>query len=300
MTKLKSVFLVVLFMLSIGKSFCQDLEPRLYANLPKKMNVAVLYYGHMSGNVVADPSLPIQDFHIKSHNIAAAYLRTFGLAQKLARIQITMPYVMMDGNLKINGQDTTGTRNGFGDMRIRFGINLLGSPAMEKKDFRKYEQKTILGFSIVASIPTGHYFIDKRINIGTNRWAIKPELGISKRFKRIYAEGYMGVWFYANNSQYMTNKLLQQEPVYTFQAHTSYYFKNQIWVGVNANWFNGGRTLVDGISAGDLKDNWRFGATVSAPLSKSQSLKFQINAGAFTNAGLNYDVFSLSYQYIFF
>ncbi len=264
------------------------------------MNAFALYYGYMSGNVVADPSLPIEDFKITSHNIAAAYVHTFSLAKKLARFQVSLPYTMMDGNLKINGVDTSGSRNGLGDLKLRFGMNLFGSPALDRKDFRKYKQKTIVGFSVVATIPTGLYYADKRINIGSNRYTIKPEIGISRRFNRIYAEGYLGVWIYGNNTDYMTNKLLKQAPVYTLQAHTSYYFKNQVWIGIDGNWFNGGQTSVNNKSVGELKDNWRVGATLSAPLSKSQSLKFQVNAGAFKNAGLNYDIYSVSYQYVFF
>lgn len=147
----------------------QDLEPRMFANLPKKMNATALFYGYMTGNVVSDPSLPIKDFTINSHNIAAAYVRTFGIANTLALVQVVIPNTMMDGNLKINGKDTSGTRTGFGDTRLRFGINLIGSPSVERKDFRKYEQKTIVGFSLVASIPTGLYYRDKRIDIGNNR-----------------------------------------------------------------------------------------------------------------------------------
>lgn len=78
----------------------------------------------------------------------------------------------MDGSLTANnGSVLTGNRSGLADMKVRFGINLLGSPALEIKDFNCFEQKTILGVSFVTSIPTGKYYDDKRINIGTDRWA---------------------------------------------------------------------------------------------------------------------------------
>jgi len=278
----------------------QDLEPRIYANLPKGMNAAAAVYGYSSGNVVADPSLPIADFKITSHNSGAAYVHTFGLFGKLSRIQVVAPFFFMSGNLKINGRDTTGARTGFGDTRIRFGMNLLGSPALDKKDFRRYQQKTIVGASLVISAPTGLYYEDKRINIGSHRWAFKPEVGISRRFKRVYAEAYTGIWFYTNNNKYLINKVEEQKPVFSLQGHASYYFKNQMWIGVNGNWFNGGQTTVDNISSGDLKDNWRIGATWSVPFAKFHSLKLQFNTGAFTNSGLDYDMISLGYQYIFF
>ena len=96
-------------------SFCsfviqaQDLEPRVYANLPKDMNAVAAVYALARGNVVTDPALPIKDFTITSHNLGLAYVRTFGLAGKLSRIQVSIPFVAMSGQLKINGQDTSGS-----------------------------------------------------------------------------------------------------------------------------------------------------------------------------------------------
>ncbi|WP_336514551.1 transporter [Pollutibacter soli] len=278
----------------------QDLEPRIYANTPKGMNAVAAVYAYVNGNVVTDPSLPVEDFKISSHNIGLAYVRTFGFFKKLSRVQISLPYTMMNGNLKINGKDTSGARNGFNDMRIRLSVNVIGSPALDKKDFRFFQQKTIFGVSLVTSVPTGLYYPEKRINLGAHRWGFKPEIGLSHRSKRFYIEGYTGVWFYTNNNQFLSNKTLEQNPVFSIQAHASYYFKNQMWVGINGNWFDGGQTTVDEVPAGDLKDNWRFGATWSVPLGKFHSLKLQYHTGAFTKSGLDYDMISVSYQYIFF
>lgn len=261
--------------------------------------MAVLY-GHARGNVVTDPSVPIADFKITSHTIGAAYVRTFGLFNRLSRVQVALPFTTMSGDLKINGRDTSGARTGFGDTRIRFGMNLLGSPALDKKDFRQYQQQTILGASIVISAPTGVYYADKRINIGTHRWAFKPEVGVSRRFKHVYAEAYTGVWFYTRNNEYLVNKVQEQNPVFSVQAHASYYLKNNIWIGINGNWFNGGETRVDGLPTGDLKDNWRIGGTISVPFAKYHSIKLQFSTGAFTTTGLDYNLLSLGYQYVFF
>ena len=295
----EGVLIGIMCILGAG-SFAQDLEPRIYGNLPKKMNALGFLYGHARGNVVTDPSLPIADFEITTHNFGAAYVRTFGLLNKLSRIQLSLPYTSMQGNLKIAGRDTSASRSGFGDLRVRFGMNLLGSPALDKKEFRQYKQKTIFGASLVVSVPTGMYYADKRINIGAHRWAIKPEIGVSRRFKNIFAEAYTGVWFYTKNGQYLVNKVQAQKPVFSLQGHISYYFKNQMWIGVNGNWFNGGETTIDEVPAGDLKDNWRVGGTFSVPFAKTHSLKLQFNVGAFTNSGLDYNLISLAYQYIFF
>jgi hypothetical protein len=147
--------------------------------------------------------------------------------------------------------------------------------------------------------PTGLYHSDKRINTGSNRFAVKPEVGISKRFRRVYAEAYSGVWFYSDNNKYLTTKTLHQDPVFTIQAHASYYFKNLMWVSVNTTWFNGGKTLIDDAPQGDLLDNWRVGATWSLPIARGQSLKLQFHVGAFTSTGYDYNAVSVVYQHIF-
>lgn len=289
--------LVFLFTL---KMFSQDLEPRVYANVAKNLNVVAIGYVFTNGNVLTDPSLPITDFTLHSHNAAVNYIRTFGLSNKLARVQVSLPYTFMDGSqTRTNGDVLTGSRTGFADMKIRFGINLLGSPALDKSEFRKFEQKTILGVSLVTSIPTGRYYEDKQVNIGTNRWAFKPEIGVSKRFTHVYAEAYGGIWFYTANNDYLGKKL-EQKPTYSLQAHGSYYFKNQMWVGFNTTWFFGGKTIIDGVSDNSQIDNWRVGATFSTPIAKGQSLRFQYHIGAYTNNGLNYYALSAVYQYSFF
>ena len=291
---------IVFFLMIYSLSFAQDLEPRAYANLPKDANVIVGSYGFLKGNVVSDASLPVKDFIISSNNFGVGYMHTFGLANKLARVQVVIPFVLMDGHATVNEERIVGNRTGFGDMRIRIGINLLGSPALGIKEFQAYQQKTIFGVSLVTSVPTGVYYSDKRINIGTNRWGFKPEIGVSKRFKHVYAEVYSGIWFYTQNNAYLGNNILKQDPVLSFQGHASYYFKNQMWVGVNLNWFSGGKTEVDDLPAGSVINSSRVGATWSMPLTRSQSIKLQFNTGVFRDLGLNYDSIALSYQYVFF
>ncbi|MFC4392772.1 transporter [Flavobacterium quisquiliarum] len=262
----------LLFFYGIFTSYAQDLEPRVYANVPKDLNVIAAGYLFMNGNVLTDPSLPITDFTLHSHNLAINYIRTFGLSNKLARVQVSLPYTFMDGSqTRINGDVLTGSRTGFADMKIRFGINLLGSPALDKSEFRNFEQKTILGVSLVTSVPTGKYYDDKQVNIGTNRWGFKLEIGVSKRFAHLYAEAYAGIWFYTDNNDFMGKKL-EQKSTYSLQAHASYYFKNQMWVGFNTNWFFGGKTITDGVADDSQIDNWRVGGTFSTPIAKERSV----------------------------
>jgi len=149
-------------------------------------------------------------------------------------------------------------------------------------------------------MPTGLYFADKRINVGSNRWGFKPEVGVSKRFNRIYAEAFSGVWFYTDNNDYVSGKTLAQEPVFSFQVHGTYYFKNRMGLSLSGNWFKGGQTVINGIESGALLNNWRVGGTWTIPVAKGHSLKLQFHTGAFTASGYDYKLGLLAYQYVFF
>ncbi|PWT70638.1 MAG: transporter [Bacteroidetes bacterium] len=278
----------------------QELDPRRYASLPKNMNALGLAYGVSSGNVVSDPTLPIADFSITAQTAVLGYVRTFGLAGKLSRIAVAVPYTFLSGNLTVNGHDTSGVRAGFDDAQLRFGMNLIGSPLQDKQQFVHFEQKTIVGASIVISMPTGQYDNSKYINLGNNRWGIKPEIGVSKRFERFYLEAYTGVWFYTKNNNYLGGKIRSQHPVFSIQAHACYYFKNQMWVSLNTTLFKGGVTYVNNSKTSISFDNWRIGGTWSLPIARGQSIKLQVSAGAFATRGYNYNSFSMAYQVVFF
>lgn len=291
------VFLFSFYSISVAG---QDLEPRAYANLPKGTNVLALGYGYNKGNLLLDASLPIKDFELNTQIFAVNYIRSFSLAKKLARVQVTVPLADMQGKLLLNGEEVTGSRSGFGDIRIRFGVNLTGSPALDRKEFRQYQQKAIFGVSLVTSVPTGRYYNDKQINIGTNRWGFKPEIGISKRFTKIYAEAYVGTWFYTINNNYFGGNELKQKPTLSFQAHASYYFKNQMWLGFNTNWYKVGEVAINDVYSDDSQKDWRIGATFSVPIAKAHSLRLQYHTGIYADLGLNYDSLTLAYQYVFF
>src|SRR5688572_22034668 len=264
------------------------------------MNALGLAYGLSTGNVVTEPTLPVQGLKITGHNVSAVYVRTFGIAKKLGRVQLTVPSMFLAGKAKLNGVDTSIARGGLSDIRLRLSVNILGTPAYERKDFVKYTEKTIVGVSIVTSIPTGLYYNDKLVNVGANRWAFKPEIGVSKKIGRVYTEIFSGVWFYEKNKDYLVGKTLEQQPVFSLQAHTTYYIKNKMSVSASGTWFNGGQTIVNGVKAGEQLDNWRARGTWSAPVGKGQSLKLQLHTGAFTSKGFDYDMALIVYQYVFF
>jgi hypothetical protein len=297
---MKKLMTILFFSCSFIQLPAQELEPRLYANLPKEMKAIAVGYAYSKGNVILEPSLPVDGFNITTNSIVISAVRTFNVGKKLARIDMSLPYAIMSANLQYNGRDTSGASSGIGDLRFRFSVNLFGSNALSKSEFQRYHQKTILGISLTVSVPSGLYREQKALNPGTNRWACKPEIGFSTRAGRFFFEGYSGAWLYADNPSFLGDKVLRQYAVFNMQGHVIYIFKNKTWAGVNANYFTGGETLVDGVSRGNLKNNWRIGGTYAVAITPKHLLKIQFHTSAYTSKGYDYTVASLGYQYIFF
>lgn len=282
-------------------SQAQDLEARSYSVVPKGMHAAALAYTFSKGNVVSDFTSPVQDLDITTSIINLGYVQTFALFNKLARVQVGLPYGFLDGTAKVFGADTSGTRNGFFDAKVKFGMNLLGSPVLSPKEFRLFQEHTVLGASIVISVPIGQYFPDKLINLGGNRWGFKPEIGFSHREGRLYYEFYTGIWMFTNNNAYFkNNNQLKENPLFSFQAHIDYVFKSKMWVALNGGFAEGGQTTLNGTERDDAQRNWRLGGTFSFPFNAHQSIKTMVNTGVATRAGQNYTAITLVYQYIWF
>ena len=297
----KTGFLSLLAIIFSFSVFAQDLEPRSYSVVPVGLHAAQLSYTFSGGDVVSGLNSPLQNLNINASIIALGYVQTFSLFKKLGRIAVGMPYAFLNGTAKAYGLDTAGSRNGFGDGRIKLGINLIGSPVLAPKDFQKFQEHTVLGVSVVISVPIGQYFSDKLINIGSNRWGIKPEIGVSHREGRLFYEGYAGVWFYTENNQYYNKTTLSQKPLFSFQAHMDYTFKHGKYVALNGGFASGGETSLNAVQRFDDQENWRIGGTFSTPIfNKHQSIKFMINTGVATRAGQNYTAVTLAYQYNWF
>ncbi|MFI5154159.1 MAG: transporter [Chitinophagales bacterium] len=291
------------FVFFLSESMCmhaQDLEARSYSLVPKGMHAAALSYTYSKGNIISDFASPIQDLQVNTSSITMVYVQTFTIFNKLARIQGVMPYSFLRGTAKFYGADTSGSRNGFLDGKIKFGLNLIGSPVLSPKEFHLFQEHTVLGVSIVVSAPIGQYFPEKLINLGTNRWAFKPEIGFSHRGGRLYYEFYTGVWFFTANNEFLQKSSLDQKPLLSLQAHVDYVFKSSIWVAVNGGLARGGESSINDIEQDDQQRNWRLGTTFSMPINKHQSIKAMVNTGVATRAGQDYTAITLVYQYIWF
>jgi len=293
--------IAVLFALSgcWAASHCraQEIEPRSYSPAPTGVNFLLTVVGHSEGGVLTDPSLPLSDVEAKVNALALGYGRTFGLFGRSANIGFALPYITLDASGNIGEARASASREGVGDAKLRVAVNLLGGPAMTPREFMQHEPRTTLGFSINLSAPTGEYDPSKLVNIGTNRWALKTEFGVSQPVRRWYLEAYIGTWFFADNNDFFGGQRRQQDPLSSIQAHVSYTFKPRMWLAFDATYYDGGETRLNGVNKHDRQANSRGGLTFSMPMGKEYSLKLSWNRGATTRIGSNFTTYGVGLQY---
>jgi hypothetical protein len=137
---------------------------------------------------------------------------------------------------------------------------------------------------------SGEYDNTKLINLGTNRWSIKPEVGVSVPVGRWFLDAYAGAWFFTDNDEFYPGEVTRsQDPITTLQAHAGYTFRWRGWIAFDATWYGGGSSTSDDGPPSERLSNSRYGATLAIPITPRQSLKIGASTGASTRVGSDFD-----------
>lgn len=299
---LRSKFYIIFLLLIPTVVSAQDLDPRAYARMPINMTFIVVGLGYSYGNVILDPSLPLQDLNAKMESPMIGVGHTFDLFGFTSQAFAALPYAWAQASGKVLETEESQYRSGLGDMRLRLSVLLIGARPVTIEEFVKKSPKFVLGTSLMVYAPTGQYFTDKLINIGTNRWSFKPEIGISYPVtEQWFIDLYAGVWFFTNNySFYPGNSVRKQKPLGAIQTHISYNFTPVMWAAFDLTYYTGGQSSVNGIDDDDDQNNVRIGATFNFPLSKLDAIKIAYSTGAIIRFGADFSSISVAWQRAFF
>jgi hypothetical protein len=276
----------------------QDLEPRAYSASPVGVTFFGIGFSRSSGGVAIDPSLPITDAHATLYSSAVGLGFTFPIAGRQALVSATLPYAWGTATGKVEEQAQSVDRSGLANARFRVAINLHGSPAMTPKQFAQRKPTYIVAASLSVDAPIGQYSGSKLVNLGTNRFAIKPELGLSVPVKKFDMGLYGGTWFFAANPDFFPGGATRtQDLLTTLQGYLSYTFRPRLWLSVESNWYSGGEGHLNGGPAMARFNNSRLGATLSVPVVRGQSVKLSYGRGVTALVGSNFNTISVAWQY---
>jgi hypothetical protein len=289
------LFLSSSLLLAAGAS-AQDVEARLYANVPVGTNFAAGLYKYSSGEIVLNSAI-IEDLRGNIHILAAGYLYAFDLAGMTAKVDALVPHMWMDASALVSGRDSSRTWNGLADPKFRLTLGFVGSPALTPQEFAGYKQRTIVGASFQVIPPWGKYDSTRLMNLGSNRWTFRPEIAVSRAIRRFILECYAGAIFFTDNTDFYGGQTLTQEHVGIFQFHAIYNIRPRFWVGMDWLYATGGETRVDGVFRHDFQANNRLGATIAVPVARRHNIKFIWSSGVSTRIGGDFDNFALAYFY---
>ncbi len=292
-----ALLIVTIFVQAAPYARAAELEPRAYSNAPIGMNFLIAGFAISKGGLSTDPASPIQDAHLNIDTGVLAYVRSLDVWGKSGKIDVIMPFSDLSGTALVSGQPAERQISGLNDARFRFSVNFIGAPALSMQEFANYRQDLIVGASVQVSAPIGQYDPNRLVNIGSNRWFIKPDIGISKALGAFTLELSAGVFYFTKNDDYYGGGTLEQDPVYTTQAHITYSFGNGVWIALDGTYDYGGETTINGVQNDDAMENSRFGATLAMPLNRNYSVKLYASSGVSTRTGSDYKLAGAALQY---
>lgn len=287
-------------LLIAGNVSAQELTPRAYWPAPVGTNVVAAAYQRNSGDIVIDPSLPITGVESEIDYLQVGYQRFFSLFGRTTTVQFNLPWA--DGTTAgiVDGEFRQRNTTGLTDARLRMAINLKGAPAMDVAEFQalRKDPTTIIGASILVQAPTGEYDSDRLINLGTNRWAVKPALGMIVPLHPTWLfEIEVGAWLFGDNDDFL-GETREQDPIISTEAHLIKRIRPGFWASLDANYYTGGETRIGTDFSDDLQRNARAGLTLVLPLKGRQALRAGFSTGIRTRSGGDFDMYTLGWAYV--
>jgi hypothetical protein len=264
-----------------------------------------LAYSFYDGNVLFDGAAPITNASAKINVPIFTLYHSLNIFGRSANVLASLPYGVgnFQGNVAGGQTPTVLYRSGLLDSNFRFSVNLKGGPAMDAREFSKWRQKLLIGVSLRVVAPTGQYDPSKLVNYGANRWAFKPEVGLSREWGHWVVDTYGGAWLYTANSDYFSPgpgvpNVQTQNAIGSFEGHLSYDVKPRFWASLDGNFWFGGSTSVNGVqNPSTLQRSSRIGGTLAYPVNKHQSLKLSYSRGDYVRYGGNFNNVSFAWQY---
>ena len=284
-----------------GVSFAQDTEPRRWAQIPTGVNFFGMGYNYSEGDIFFDPLLKIEDGDFKLHGVGVSYIRTLAFMGKSARVDFTLPYKAGRWEGLLDGEYVSVRRRGPGDARARFSVLLYGGPAETLQEFSKSEKSnTVVGAALAVTMPTGGYNSDRLINLGTNRWIIRPQVGVTHTRGKWTGEVTGSLFLYADNNNFWQDTKLETDPLFAGQAHLIYTFRPGLWASVSTAYGWGGEATVNGDAKNNPSGNWLTALSFGFPINRKQGIKIAwIRGRTQKPTGADVDSLILGYSLMF-
>lgn len=270
-------FLFCSVLLYLSHCHAQDIEPRRWNSLPLGINAVGAGYAYTSGDVFFDPVLGAEDVIYTGNGFVASYVRPFRLGNKLARVDILLPFSFSRWEGLLNGVPTSVDRNGLADPRVRLSLNLTGPPPSGPKELQEYKAAhpvfTTFGVSLAITMPLGQYSNSNLINLGGNRFVLRPQAGLVHYWGPWSYELTTSLVLFTKNNDFFNDGELKQRALFAFQTHLIRQFKKRYWGSISAGYNQGAASIVNQQFNDDQRSNFISAASLGASFAGNQGLK---------------------------
>jgi hypothetical protein len=222
------VCLLVALTTAAPKAHAQTTDARDYegaGGAPNNTLILLNYLRHQTTNDRRNLTTNISIFR-------ASWVLKFG---NLAIVPIDILLPVVDADLRVpaapgSAVNTASIRTtGFGDLQF------LPSIIYDVVEDKEINTHTYFGANIYTIMPTGTYRSTTPVNIGENRWGIKPQVAIGQRFAKAFTFDLVGnMTIFTDNTEFIvpgraasmgmaavppSRQTLRQDPTFSGEAH---------------------------------------------------------------------------------
>lgn len=296
----KLLVLVVLYLAVALPGLSYAADARDYIPAPPGTFLFCSYFRHVTTTSVYSNGQRTSNAFNLSENIGIlrpVYYTTIGRALYGSGPLTIDPQALIPfGDAHLDGAAVGGAQlsdSGFADPVLLTTFWFVNAP----------EKKLWAGFTPYLTLPLGSYDRLKGLNLGGNRWAVKPELGVVKGIgERGYLDLVLNGEFYGDNNDFGAGAdpvTLEQDPLLGLEVHASYDVTKQWFVSLDYYLLNGGETTVAGVPQGDRQDNHALGISFFWGIGSNNQLMLQYRDDFSVKSGPGTNTLGARWAYFF-
>jgi hypothetical protein len=158
----------------------------------------------------------------------------------------------------------------------------------------------VVGAAISISVPLGDYLDNKLLNLGQNRYVIRPQIGVVHTRGPWSYELTGSTFFSTDNDAFFGGTKRQQDTIFAIQAHLIRVFRPGLWASVSAAYGWGGENTVNAVAKNDSRRDVLAAVSVGFPIARNQGIKFAYIANRrHVDTGADLDTLAISWSRLF-
>jgi len=284
---------LALWMLLAIPAIAHAVNSRDYIPLPQNTFLFCTYFKHISANSLFSNGKKVSNDFNFTENLGIlrpVYYTTIGKAlYGDGGLTIDPQALIPFGEAHLDGEAVAGKQfsaSGIADPTVFATFWLVNAP----------KEKLWVGFSPYVSLPLGDFDKNRVLNLGNNRWAFKPELGIVKGFgEKTYLDVILNGEFYTKNNDIQKT----QDPLFGAEVHLSYDINKQWYASMDYFYSYGGESKLGSDWQKDGANNHGLGLSLFWLINSNHQLMVEYRDDFSVKNGPGTNTFGVRWAYFF-